>query len=89
MSGRLPSYPPRCPHCKNDIVYYSHRANAWEWIVLLFGGRPYRCRYCSRRFVAFYRNFSIWTRLFIGCLWLAAMGVTAAVLADRGYFGKL
>jgi uncharacterized protein with PIN domain len=43
----------RCPQCRSDSIYKSHRRGFLERIVLrLTNMRPYRCRECYERFYA-------------------------------------
>jgi hypothetical protein len=45
----------RCPLCESEDVVRSHRHGAVEWTaLLLLPFRPFRCRECGARHLAFF-----------------------------------
>lgn len=45
--------PRYCTSCESRQVRISRRQNAFEWLMLLFLLRPYRCEFCNDRHYGF------------------------------------
>ncbi len=45
----------RCPYCYTKNQMNRSRFRAWDWFLVLFMHRPYRCRVCRRRFFGLIR----------------------------------
>lgn len=41
-----------CPQCRSANVFRSHRDSVPDYILTIFGLRPWRCHTCERRFYA-------------------------------------